>query len=257
MSDEPEPITALPESRDLLVGYLEYRSQESSENKRHAIVPHVYHASEGGYCTRQLYYKHTGLPTETDKPLGIFIMGELVETVMTDAYKWFYGAENIRKVPVFIRIDDKFDVTGSTDIIVCNDAGLPLLQAEVKSNARGANAKSSYHQLVQAATYGKLVAIPENRVIHPSRNDPTNMPEKDRRMSAEEVERYYNQAIDNFRRLDAALETKTLPPAKPPKSSQCEYCPYQKQCQADGGWGKGPRGGLKPPLPMYGDANDE
>lgn len=262
-----EAVSAYPESKDILIAYLEWRASQSSESKRHAVVPHVYHASELGYCDRQLYYKHTGVEPEKEKPLGIFIMGELIEELMTTAYKWFYGDERVKKLPIKIEVDGPAgpaSITGSTDCIIFDEeVKNPAVQKEIKSNARGKNAMPGYHQLVQTSVYRKALIVPENRVVHPSRNDPTNIPARDYRMTDEQGEKFYNQAIARVRRMEEALHvTKQLPMAKPPGNSQCKFCDYKERCKMDGGWRTGYTPKLKkpkliPPLGIFPEYDEE
>lgn len=99
-------------------------------------------------CQRAVAYKEQNAPVETEDPQGIFWIGDQVEQELAEDYlEWV--ARSYRDENIYVQNDMYVDATintkigkltirGSTDPVVVDEVGTPIMPAEIKTKSDNA-----------------------------------------------------------------------------------------------------------------------
>lgn len=196
-------------------------------------------------CHRQTYYDRLAAPEEEPAPRGIFWWGSQIEEELILPYLSQVAEETGLYVTnsIWIHIhretpESTLEIKGSTDPVIVDDLGVPVLPTEVKSRKNVMNTTSpSERHLAQIHAYMEGLSekydkeIREGVLLYIGRES-LNL--KSFHIDFD-PEFWEERVLDWARKQSAYRKADELPADSPEKSWECDYCSYRERC------GKGDR----------------
>lgn len=193
-------------------------------------------------CHRQTYYDRLAAPEEEPAPRGIFWWGSQLEEELILPYLSQVAEEARLYVTNSIWIhlhretpESTLEIKGSTDPVIVDDLGVPVLPTEVKSRKNVTNMTSpSERHLAQIHAYMEGLTekydkeVREGVLLYVGRES-LNL----RSFHIEFDPQFWNERVlDWARNQSAHREANELPPAEPESAWECEFCSFRERCGA-------------------------
>lgn len=200
-------------------------------------------------CQRKTYYKAKNTPVEDEPPAGIFWAGSRIEEDLimpfledmaldtaADAY-----VQNSMWVEYEMATDQgALHIRGSTDPVICTEAGDPLLPTEIKTKRSltqfdqadptpDRRHKAQLHAYLHGLDQTVSHSLDMGLVIYVDRTQHDLLP-----VCVEFDSEFWTETV-----IDWAADQTTyrlsdeLPPADPEQQWECEYCSYRQRCGRD------------------------
>lgn len=246
-SFDPKLIAKSITGRRFKEWYKEYEFSKNIRSGKHYFngpsklkPPGKFSASELLKCHRKIHYKQRNAPEENADPRGIFYFGNEFETDLAEEFLREVATtpETYVRNSMWVSFSipsevGDIEVNGSTDQVIVDEHGEPILLTEIKTTASVENkTEPNEHHKAQAHAY--MHGLSENWerdvtdavILYADRN-------------SLDVKTFHINFDEEFweTRVKDWLKTNTwhrtfgfLPPQDPEQDWECNYCAYKHRC---------------------------
>lgn len=226
--------------------YAERQVRQNIENGQHYFNgpsqikdPERHSPSQLVQCHRKLTYRQENAPSEDPSPTGIYWIGSEVETEIAVPFlRAVTRGDTYVQNSIWMGFDLQVDgqtlkIKGETDPAIVDREGNPLLVTEIKTTS-SVEYKSSPDKHHKAQLHAYLYGLNEKFDYDLESGLIIYIGRKSLDLKAFEItfdEEFWKETVVEWAKSHTKFRsTKTVPPADPNLSWECDFCSYKERC---------------------------